>query len=112
MKPLAAIDLEPVAHRRADRIGDERRHAAGGLRDRWPSVVDEADGKILIFVDIGAEGGARDIRVDLIGDRDDAVADHFERDRVELGGSLRDGVHQCLSYLPPQSMRISPMVRS
>src|SRR6185437_5378732 len=84
--------------------------AAGRLRDEMALGVHESDGEVLIFVDIGAKGRARDIRIDLIGDRDDAVADHFERDRIELGSSLRDGVHQCLSYLRPQAIRISPMV--
>ena len=79
-----------------------------------PSRVGEADREILVFVDIGAEGGALDIGVDLIGDRDEAVADHLERDRID-GVAARPSARLIASMLHaasaqprPQWMRISP----
>ncbi len=82
-QPLAAIDLEPVPHRGTDRIGDEGRHAAGRLGHQLTGGIHQADGEILVFVDIGAERRARDVGVDLIGDADEAVADHLQRDGID-----------------------------
>jgi hypothetical protein len=45
--------------------------------------ADEADRVILIFVNVRAERRARHVGVDLIADRNDAVADHFESDRID-----------------------------
>ena len=83
VKPLAPVDLQSVAHRHADRVGDERRHAAGALRDQLSVGVGEPDREVVVLVDIGAERGALDVGVDLVGDRHQAMPDHFERDRVD-----------------------------
>ncbi len=56
-----------------------------------PSAPTKSDGKVFVFVDVRAERRARNIGVDLIGDRDDAVADHFEGDRID-GVVLPDGL--------------------
>ena len=53
MQPLAAVDRKPVAHRHADRVGDERRHAAGALRDQLPVGVGQADREVVVLVDVG-----------------------------------------------------------
>src|SRR6185295_13501171 len=45
------------------------------------------DGKIVVLVNVGRECGALDVGVDLVGDRDKAVADYFERYRID-GESL------------------------
>ena len=34
VQSLASVDGEAVAHRHADRVGDENRHAASALRDQ------------------------------------------------------------------------------
>src|SRR5579859_6387031 len=80
---VGAIHLQAVAYRRADRVGDERRHAAGALRNKLAVGVDQPDGKVVVFVDVGTERRPFDIGVDLIGDRDQAMPDHFERDGID-----------------------------
>ena len=107
-QPFAPVNLEPVAHRGADRIRDEGRHPAGRLRDEMPLDIDKTDGEILIFIDIRAEGRAGDVGVDLVRDRNDTVTQHFERDRIELG-LLADRVHVASPHVPLQLMRISPI---
>ena len=88
MQPLLAVDLQSVAHRHADGVGDERRHAAGALRDQLAVGADEADGEVVVLVDVGRERRALDVGVDLVGDRDEPVPDHFERDRIDGGGDV------------------------
>ncbi len=82
LQALAAIDGEAIAHRHADRIGNEDRHAAGALGDQLTIRAYQPNGEIFILVYVRAEGRARDVRVDLIGDRNDAVTDDFEGDGV------------------------------
>ena len=97
MQALAAVDRKPVAHRHADRVGDEGRHAAGALRDQLAVGVGQPDGEVVVLVDVGGKRRALDVGVDLIGDRDEAVADHFQRDGIDgEGGMLMcDGIlHQ------------------
>jgi hypothetical protein len=53
------------------------------LRDQLPVGIGEADREIVVLVDIGADRGALDVGVDLIGDRHQCVPDHLERDRVD-----------------------------
>src|SRR5262245_29434293 len=79
---LSAIYRHAVFHRRADGIGNEHRHAAGGLREQFANGADKADRVVFVLVNIRAERRARHVGVDLIADRDDAMADDFERDRV------------------------------
>jgi len=38
---------------------------------------------VLVFIDIGDAGGARDIDIDLVGDGDNAPADNLDADRIE-----------------------------
>ena len=97
MQSLAAIDGKAVAHGHADRVGDEHRHAAGALRDQLAIRADESDSEVFILVDVGTESRARDVGVDLIGDRNDAVADHFEGDGVDgmIRPSLDSTFHSC-----------------
>ncbi len=80
---LAAIHGKTIADGHADRVGNEHRHAAGTLSDELTVRADQPDGEVFILVDVRTEGRARDVGVDLIGDRDDAVADHFEGDGVD-----------------------------
>ena len=83
VQPFAAIDSEPVAHGHADRVGNEDRHAAGALRDQFAVGAHQPDGEVLVFIDVRTESGARDIRIDLVSDRHEAVADDFERDGID-----------------------------
>lgn len=45
--------------------------------------VDQSDRVILVLVDVGAERRARDVGIDLISRRNQAVADHLKRDRIK-----------------------------
>ena len=64
-----AVDFQTVFHRHAHRVGDEHRHAAGGLRKQFARGADESDGIVLVLVDIRAERRARHVGVDLVADR-------------------------------------------
>ena len=67
----------------------------------WPSASSQADGEIVVFVDVGAERRARDVGVDLVGDRHQAVADHLERDRDRpFGRCLFVTLNSYRSYRP------------
>src|SRR5688572_1811505 len=93
LQALATVDGKAVAHGHADRVGDEDGHAAGALRDQLAIGAYESDGEIFVLVDVGTESCARDIRIDLIGDRNDAVADHFEGDGIDgLSASVLVGL--------------------
>jgi len=81
----AAVNREPIAHRHADGIGDEDRHPPSALRNEFTLRTHEPHRKIFVLVNIGAEGGARNVGIDLIRDRDQTVANHLESDRVERG---------------------------
>src|SRR5581483_2372226 len=71
--------------------GDEYRHAAGRLRQQLALRADEAHRVIFVFVNVGAKRRARHVGVDLIADRNDAVADDFERDRID-GRATHGGI--------------------
>ena len=103
-----AVDLQAVAHRHADGVGDERRHAAGALRDQLPVGADEADREVVVLVDIGTERRALDVGVDLVGDRHEAVTDHLERDRIELGRRFFAADDFLHAQPRPQWMHSSP----
>ena len=75
---IGAIDLEPRAYGHADGIRHEDGHSPAILRHQLALRVEQADGVVLVFVDEGAEGGARDVRVDLVGGGDHAPADDFK----------------------------------
>ena len=45
--------------------------------------IGEPDREVVVLVDVGAERRALDVGVDLVGDRDEAVPDHLERDRID-----------------------------
>src|SRR5215475_10416846 len=77
------IGCQTIAHRHADGVGDEDRHTAGALSDQLAVGAHQADGKVFVLVDVGAESRARDIGIDLIGDRYEAVTDDFERDGID-----------------------------
>src|SRR5688572_24122651 len=87
LQALATIDGKAIAHRHADRIGNEDRHAAGALGDQLTIRAYQPNGEIFILVYVRAEGRARDVRVNLIGDRNDAMTDDFEGDGI--GGRPR-----------------------
>src|SRR5262245_2111411 len=78
-----AIGCQTVAHRHADGVGNENRHTAGALRDQLAVGAHQADGEVFVLIDVGAESGARNVGIDLIGDRYEAVADDFERDGID-----------------------------
>jgi hypothetical protein len=89
LQAFATIHCKAIAHRHANRVGNEDRHAAGALRDELTVRAHQPHGKIFILIYVRAEDCARDVSVDLIGDRDDAVADDLEGDRVD--GRVRCG---------------------
>ena len=68
MQAFLAINLQSVANRHADGVRNERRHAACVLRNELPVWTRKANGKIVVLVDIGAERGALDVRVNLVAD--------------------------------------------
>jgi hypothetical protein len=84
---VVAVKLKPVLNRRAHHVGDEDRHARGALADQVAIRIDDADGIVLVFVDIRAESGAGDVDVDLVGDGDEAAPDHFDGDRIDRRAS-------------------------
>ena len=62
-----------------------------------PVSVGEPDGEVVVLVDVGGKRRALDVGVDLVGDRDEAVADHFQRDGIDGDGGMLmcDGIlHQ------------------
>jgi hypothetical protein len=66
---------------------------------------DKPDGKILVFIDIGAERGARDIGVDLVGDGNNAVANYLQSDGINRHvrrSRMLIGIHARSSYTPLQ----------
>ncbi len=79
-----AVDFQAVTHSHSDRVGDKHRHAAGRLGQEFAGGADEANGVVFVFVNIGAESRARHVGVDLIADRNDAMADDFQSDRVDF----------------------------
>ena len=84
MQPHRAINLEPIActpapTASATKIG----LAAIALRDQPAIGIRHADRIVLVFINIRTERRAGHIRVDLIVDRDNAVADDFESDRID-----------------------------
>ncbi len=83
MQPVESVDRKPVANRHADRIGDKRRHPAGTLGDEMSRGADEADGKVIIFVDVRTECRPFDVGVDLIGDGDEPMPNNFHRNGVD-----------------------------
>src|SRR5262245_31525290 len=79
---VAAVDFYSVLYRHADGIGNKDRHAAGALGQQLSLNTNKANGVVLVFVDVRAECRARHIGVDLIADRDNAMADHFKGYRI------------------------------
>ena len=94
VQTIFAVHRESVAHRHADRVGDKHRNAAGALRDQLAIGPGEAHGKVFVLVNIRAKRRACDVGVDLIGDRHQSVADHFEGDRVD-GVLCRSRLKSC-----------------
>jgi hypothetical protein len=43
--------------------------------------------EVIVLVDVGAERRALDVGVDLVRDRNQAVAEHFQRDRIDGEGA-------------------------
>ena len=54
-----------------------------------PASADESDGVVFVLVNIRAERRARHVGVDLIADRNNAVANHFQSDRIDLAALRR-----------------------
>jgi hypothetical protein len=109
----AAVNREPIAHRHADGIGDEDRHPPGALRNEFTLRTHEPHRKIFVLVNIGAEGGARNVGIDLIRDRDQTVANHLQGDRidrrlVQVGFKLP---FMCVSLLPSGLLITPPSPR-
>jgi hypothetical protein len=75
VQALTNLQRKAIAHRHADRVGNEDRHTAGALGDEITIRTYQPNGEIFILVYVRAEGRTGDVRVDLIGDRDDAVTD-------------------------------------
>src|SRR5262249_7661730 len=67
--------------------------------------IGKSDREVVVFVNIRAERRPLDVSVDLVGDRHEAMADHFQRDRVDGKGpgAFLHGYHPA-----PMVIRISP----
>src|SRR5262249_1730802 len=59
-----------------------------------------------VFVDIGAERRALDVGVDLVGDRNEAMPDHFERDRIDGESGVGSVLHMAPPFFPPLLRRV------
>src|SRR6185437_6157353 len=81
---VLAIDPDAVGDDDAE-IGDEMRDAADILAEQLALGVDEGGAEIPYLVDHHIVGGALQIGRHLVGDRRQGVAQHFERDRIQLG---------------------------
>ena len=93
LQPVQPVDVEPIDHRAADAVGDECRDAFLALGDEIAVGADEGDRVIAIFGDVMAECHAGDIGLDLIGDGDDAVAQHLDGDQIS--GSMASDLGGC-----------------
>src|SRR5262249_17766437 len=100
---------QPAPPRHPARVGDERRHPAGALRDQRAAGVGQPDREIVVLVDVGAECGALDVGVDLVRDRDETVTDHFKSDRVdgERGVGTGDVLHGASPFFRSDRPRAS-----
>ena len=78
------MDLQRLPHPGAQCIGDEDRQAAARLRHQRALWVNEADCVVFVFLDQRAEGRALDISLDLVGDGENFVPQHLQRDRVVM----------------------------
>src|SRR5215510_11663756 len=78
VKIVAAVDFQSVLYCHADGIGNKERHTACALGQQLSLNANKADRVVLVFVDVGAECGARHIGVDLIADGDNAMPDHLQ----------------------------------
>ena len=86
---FGAVEGEAVLHGGPHHVGDEHRHARGALTDEVAVPIDNADRIVLVFVDVGAEGRAGDVDVDLVGDGDKPPPDHLDGDRIDGGSDGR-----------------------
>jgi hypothetical protein len=59
------------------------RHPAGALRNEFTLRTHEPHRQNLCTRKYRAEGGARNVGIDLIRDRDQTVTNHLESDRVD-----------------------------
>ena len=83
LKPSRAVALHAVGDDHAE-IGDEMRHAADVLRNQLALGVEQRGAVVAHLVDHHVVGGALQVGRHLVGDGRQRVADHFERDGVEL----------------------------
>ena len=82
-KAVLAVALHAVGDDDTE-VGHEMRHSADVLTDQFARRVDERRAEIAHLVDHHIVGGALEIDRHLIGDGRQCIADHFERDRIEL----------------------------
>ena len=88
VKSVASVNFQPVAHGGAENVGDEQRHATAALPEKPAAGVDDPDSVVLVFVDERTVGGAGDVEVNLIGDRNQPSPDNFDRDGVTVAARV------------------------
>ena len=88
LEPVLAVARHAVGDDDAE-IGDEMRHAADILRHERAVGRDQRGAEVAHLVDHHVVGGALQIGRHLVGDGRQRVADHLERDGVELRSIMR-----------------------
>ncbi len=88
LEAVLAVALQPVDHEHAE-VRDEVRHAADVLRDQFAPGAEQRRAVVAHLVDHHVVGGALQVGRHLVGDGRQRVADHFQRDGVEVGGHER-----------------------
>jgi hypothetical protein len=83
LEALDAVTAHAVSDENAE-VGDEVRDAADILRNQLALEIDQRGAEIAHLIDHHIVGCALQVRRHFIGDRGQRVADHFQRDGVEL----------------------------
>ena len=83
LEAVGAVAPHAVGDENAE-VGDEVRHAADVLRNELALGVEQRGAIVAHLVDHHVVGGALQVGRHLVGDGGQGVADHFERDGVEL----------------------------
>ena len=101
IEAVLAVDLEAIAHR-LPQIRHERRDAAAALGNNAPLFVEQPEAIVLHFIDDLAERSALEIKLAFVQDRNQEIADYFERNRINRLAEV--GVHE----LSPKVIRMFP----
>ena len=98
MDLIEAVQRQAIEHRQTQDIGQKDRNAPARLGDQAALGIDHAYRIVLVLVDKGAVGGARQVGLDLIGNRLQQLADDFQGDRIDRRWSVIGGLGHILSF--------------